>query len=65
MPMSTSDARKRLASPTIVPAELVAALSTAENDVLSAKVAGWFVEHAELDRERFLTLVDEAKAVLR
>lgn len=63
--MTNSTARKRLASPTILPAELVAALSTAENDVLSAKVAGWFVEHAELDRERFLTLVDEAKAVLR
>lgn len=53
------------ASPTIVPAELVAGLSTAENDVLSALVAGWFVEHAEMDRERFLLLVAEAKATLR
>lgn len=64
MPMTCSDARKRLASPTIVPVERTQALSPAAADIALAFVAGWFVEHAELDRERYLTLVADAEAAL-
>ena len=41
----------------------VADLSVGQSDFLARLVACWFMEHAELDRARFLTLLDEAKAV--
>jgi hypothetical protein len=62
---AVGDARKRrTAEPSrFVPVERVQALTTAEVDILAAFVAGWFADHAELDRDRFLMLVEEAKAV--
>lgn len=38
-------------------------LSPRQSDYLARLVAVWFNDHAELDRARFLTLLDEAKAV--
>ena len=38
-------------------------LTQSQGDFLARLVAAWFVDHAELDRARFLTLLDEAKAV--
>lgn len=38
-------------------------LTDSEAHHLSGLVGQWFAEHAEMDRARFLTLLDEAKAV--
>lgn len=34
-----------------------------QSDHLARFVAKWFAEHAEMDRARFVTLLDEAKAI--
>ena len=41
----------------------VADLTPTQVDYLARLTAMWFIDHAELDRARFLTLLDEAKAV--
>ena len=40
-------------------------LTPAQSDYLARLVAVWFNDHAEMERDRFLTLLDEAKAVVR
>ena len=40
-------------------------LTPAQERMLSRLTAAWFIDHAEMDRPRFLTLLDEAKAVAR
>lgn len=65
MPMTNSDARKRADTDTFTPALRVHDLTPAAHTYLAALVAGWFAAHAELDRPRFLTFVDEAVAVTR
>lgn len=37
-------------------------LTPAQTDYLTALTALWFMDHAEMDRDRFLTLLDEVKA---
>jgi len=38
-------------------------LTPTQGDFLARLVAAWFVDHAEMDRGRFLTLLDEVKEV--
>lgn len=38
-------------------------LTPRQSDYGFRLAAAWFVEHAEMDRARFLTLLDEVKAV--
>lgn len=38
-------------------------LHTDQSDMLARACGAWFAEHAEMDRDRFLTLLDEAKAM--
>ena len=37
-------------------------LTPAQTDYLAALTALWFMDHAEMDRARFLRLLEEAKA---
>lgn len=64
---AVGDARKRRApEPSrFLPVERVQALTPAALDVMAAFVAGWFVDHDEMDRDRFLMLVAEAEGVAR
>ena len=37
-------------------------LTPSQTDMLARACAAWFAEHAEMDRARFLALLDEAQA---
>lgn len=47
------------------PLDTLAELTPEQQDDLTRAVAMWFVDHDTLDRDRLLTLAEEAKAVRR